>query len=243
MKILVVDDDAVCRTVLVKGLEKGGYDTVEARDAQEALALLQSDGAISLLITDMMMPEVDGLGLLEHIRRIPLLANLPVLICSALGSSDIVFRAAHLNIVGYLLKPIDLPRLRQEVRRILSTQPRPLAHLSETLSRLEVDEIGYVQMLTSFLKKLSQDLPQISSFGRCGESQKLSTMLTGLSGAAQTLGAEALSQVINRMARANAANDTPSVLSLFPEMEKAAAELKEAVRRLYRQFEPAGVHR
>jgi CheY-like chemotaxis protein len=130
MKILVVDDDAICRTVIVKGLEKGGYDTVEARDAREALRILQSDGTVSLLITDMMMPEVDGFGLLEHIRHIPTLAHLPVLICSALGSSDIVFRAAHLNLGGYLLKPIDLPRLRQEVRRLLSTQAKPLAHLA-----------------------------------------------------------------------------------------------------------------
>jgi CheY-like chemotaxis protein len=195
------------------------------------------------LITDMMMPDVDGFGLLEHVRRVPTLANLPVLICSALGSSDIVFRAAHLNLGGYLLKPIDLPRLRQEVRRILSTQARPLAHLSETLSRLEVDEIGYLHMLTSFLYKLSQDLPEISRLGDCGESQKLSTKLAGISGAAQTLGTEALSHVITKMEQATAAGDTRAVASLMPELEKAAAELEEAVQRLWRQFEPAGARR
>jgi CheY-like chemotaxis protein len=243
MKILVVDDDAVCRTVLVKGLEKGGFHTLEARDGREALALLQSDATISLLITDMMMPEVDGFGLLDHIRRIPLLAHLPVLICSALGGSDIVSRAAHLNIVGYLLKPVDLPRLRQEVRRILSTQAKPLPHFSETLSRLEVNEIGYLQMLTSFLKTLPQELPEISWLARCGESQKLATKLAGLSGAAQTLGAEPLSQVIMRMARANATCDTRSLLSLLPEMEKATGDLKEAVQRLSRQFEPVRAKR
>jgi YesN/AraC family two-component response regulator len=157
-----------------------------------------------------------------------------------MGSSDVVSRATHLNIVGYLLKPIDLPRLRQEVRRILSMQVKPLPHLSETLARLEVDEGAYLHMLTSFLRELSQDMPEISWLGRCSEFQKLSTKLARLSGAAQTLGAEALSQVINRMARANAANDTPSILSLFPEMEKAAAELKEAAQRLCRhQFQLA----
>jgi CheY-like chemotaxis protein len=239
MKILIVDDDAICRTVMVKGLQKAGYETVQARNAPEALRVLQSVGAISLLITDMMMPEVDGFGLLDHIRKTPSLAHLPVLICSALSSSDIVFRAAHLNIVGYLLKPIDLPRLRQEVRRVLSTQARPLSHVSETLSRLEMDEVGYLQMLTFFLNKLFQDLPEISRLGDCGESQKLSTKLAGLSGAAQTLGAEALSHVITRMARANAAHGPSSISSLVPEMEKAAAELKEAVQRLCRQFESA----
>ena len=112
MRMLGVDDDAVWRTMVVKGLAKSRYDTVEARDGREALAMLQSRGAISLLITDMMMPEFEGLGLLEHTRRTPSLANLPVLICSELGSSDVLFRAAHRNVLAHLLKPIDLPRLR-----------------------------------------------------------------------------------------------------------------------------------
>jgi CheY-like chemotaxis protein len=243
MKILVVDDDAICRKVIVKGLEKGGYDTVEAGDAREALRVLQSDGTISLLITDMMMPDMDGFGLLEHIRRVPTLAHLPVLICSALGTSDVVFRAADLNLCGYLLKPIDLPRLRQEVRRILSTQAGPLAHLSETLLRLEVDEISYFQMLTSFLEKLSRDLPEISWLGGHGESQKLSTKLVGLSGAAQTLGAEALSQVITKIAQANTAGATSSISFLIQELEKAAAELKEAMQRLSPQPELANAQK
>jgi CheY-like chemotaxis protein len=243
MKILVVDDDAICRVVILKGLQRGGYDTVAARDAREAFRLLQSDDTISLLITDMMMPEVDGFGLLDQIREVPSLTRLPVLICSALGSSDIVFRAAHLNIAGYLLKPIDLPRLRQEVRRILNAQARPLAHVSETLTRLEEDEVGYLQMLTYFVEKLSHDLPVISRLCERGESQNISTKLAGLSGAAQTLGAEALSHVLTRMAQANAANDTCSVSVLLPEFEKAAAELKEAVQRLCRQLEPATIKR
>jgi len=60
--------------------------------------------------------------------------------------------------------------------------------------------------------------------------------LAGLSGAAQTFGAEALSQVVERMARANATNDTCAIPSLFLEMEKATAELREAVQSLGRQF-------
>jgi CheY-like chemotaxis protein len=69
MRVLGVGDDAVWRTVVVKGPGKPRYDTVEARDGREALAICRSRGAISLLITDMMMPDLDGLGLLEHIRN------------------------------------------------------------------------------------------------------------------------------------------------------------------------------
>jgi CheY-like chemotaxis protein len=243
MKILVVDDDAVCRTLIVKGLEKARYDTVEAQDARQALRLLQSDGAISLLIIDVMMPEIDGFDLLDQIRSAPSLASLPVLICSALGSPDIVLRAARLNIAGYLLKPVDLRRLRQEVERIQKARIRPLADFPETLSRLEVDEASYLKMLTALLEKLSQDLPEISRLCNRRDSQRLSIRLAGLSGAAQSLGAEALSDVIGRMSAANAANDTSFIASLIPELEKAAAELREGVQRLSQQSEPANAQK
>ena len=65
MKIQVDDDDAICRTLIAKGLENVAYDTVLATHARQALEVLQSDGAISLLITDVMMPEIDGFGLLD----------------------------------------------------------------------------------------------------------------------------------------------------------------------------------
>jgi CheY-like chemotaxis protein len=71
MKILVVDDDAICRTLIAKGLENAGYDTELATEARQALEVLQSDGAISLLITDVMMPEIDGFGLLDSCSPSP----------------------------------------------------------------------------------------------------------------------------------------------------------------------------
>ena len=243
MKILVVDDDAICRTLIVKGLEKAGYEAAEAQDAREAFRLLQSDGAISLLLTDLMMPEIDGFDLLDRIRKVPSLARLPVLVCSALGTPDTILRAARLKIAGYLLKPIDLRRLREEVARIQKGQIRPFADLPETLSRLDLDKAGYLKMLTSLLEKLSRDLPEISRLCDCGDSQELSTLLAGLSGAAQTLGAEALADVIGTMARANAANDISSIASLIPDMERAAAELKEAAQRLCQECEPATLGR
>jgi CheY-like chemotaxis protein len=243
MRILVVDDDAICRRLIVKGLERAGYDTVEAADAGQALEVLQSDGTISLLISDLMMPGVDGFDLLDQIHNVPSLAQLPVLICSALGSQAMVSRAAHLKIAGYLLKPIDLPRLRREVGRIQQGQIRPLADLSETLSRLEVDKVDYLEMLTTLLEKLSEELPDIRRQCNSGDVRKLSTKLAGLNGAATSLGAEELSRVVSRMAQASAANATNSMSSLVPQMEKAAAQLKEAVERLCRQFEPDYVKR
>jgi CheY-like chemotaxis protein len=71
MKILVVDDDAIRQILIAKGLENAGYDTVLATDARQALEVLQSDGAISLFITDVMMPEIDGFGLLDSCSPSP----------------------------------------------------------------------------------------------------------------------------------------------------------------------------
>jgi len=239
MKILVVDDDTICRTLIVKGLEKARYEAVEAQDAVEAFRLLQSDRAITLLITDLMMPKTDGFDLLEQIRTVPTLASLPVLICSTLGDRDTVLRAARLNIAGYLLKPVDLRRLRREVARIEQGRIRPFADLAETLARLDLDEPGYIKMLTSLLEKISRDLPEISRLCEGGDSQELSTLLAGLLGAAESLSAESLTHVLWKLARASAAHDSGSLRSLIPEVKRAAAELAEAVQNLCQDFVPA----
>jgi len=243
MKILVVDDDAICRTLIVKGLEKTSHDTLEAPDGRQALRLLQSDGAISLLILDVMMPGMDGLDLLDHIRKAPYLAGLPVLICSALGNPEVVLRAANLNIAGYLLKPIDLPRLRQEVDRIEEARVRPLADLRETLSRLEVDEATYLQMLAALLEKLAQELPEIKKSCEACDAQRLSVQLASLRGAARWLGAEALADLLAKMSVANDADATRFISSLIPEMEKSAAQLREDVQRLSPLPEPTGAQK
>lgn len=69
MKILIIDDDVISRELIQKGLKKAGYGTLEAENAETAIKLLQSEEPIGLTITDIMMPEMDGIALQEKSKR------------------------------------------------------------------------------------------------------------------------------------------------------------------------------
>ena len=70
MKILIADDDSVSRRLLQSYLQKWGYEVIAAQDGAEAWRLFE-DGQFPMVITDWMMPEIDGSGLLRRIRASP----------------------------------------------------------------------------------------------------------------------------------------------------------------------------
>lgn len=69
MKVLLVDDDLIHLTILKKIFEKSNDEVVTARNGKEALRYLEFDPGFHVILTDIMMPEMDGVELLEHIRE------------------------------------------------------------------------------------------------------------------------------------------------------------------------------
>ena len=84
MSILIVEDNPVSARMLEVTLQKNGYSTVRARTGREALDELREHGTqIEMVITDIMMPEMDGLELFSAIRSNPKWRSLPVVVASA----------------------------------------------------------------------------------------------------------------------------------------------------------------
>jgi DNA-binding response OmpR family regulator len=116
-KILVVDDDPLLRSLLVDTLAAIGYDSDAASDGVEALALLREHetGCYDLLITDIKMPNMDGLTLLKRIRRI--YHQLPVLFITGVVSEETMAAAAP---DGYLSKPFRIELLENLIEKTLA---------------------------------------------------------------------------------------------------------------------------
>jgi CheY-like chemotaxis protein len=118
MNVLVVDDEPTTRAMLRQVLVREPSCTVvEAVDGRAALAALDQQ-PFGLVITDLGMPELTGLELLEAIRSHPGLAGLPVVVMSAERGEDAVRAAIQLGIQGYLAKPINA--------RVVATRLEPL---------------------------------------------------------------------------------------------------------------------
>ena len=102
-RILVVDDEASIRDLLSKTLALADYDVDVAPDGREAVERLRML-AYDLLITDLKMPGMDGLGVIREARRLK--ADLPVIIITGFSTEASAIEAANLGVAGYLTKPL-----------------------------------------------------------------------------------------------------------------------------------------
>jgi len=109
MQILLVEDDADTRLVLVAILRSAGHQVEEAVDGADALERLRRGSHPSLIILDMMMPRLDGEGFMKAQRSESGLSDIPVVIMS--GHQAAAEKAAELGAAGCLVKPIGLQQL------------------------------------------------------------------------------------------------------------------------------------
>jgi adenylate cyclase len=130
--ILVVDDDRVNRTLLARTLAASGHEVGTAENGREALERLRS-GAWDVVLLDIVMPELDGMSVLEEMKADPVLREVPVIMISALDDFDSVVRCIELGAEDYLPKPFDPVLLRARInaglgRRMLYELERARVH-------------------------------------------------------------------------------------------------------------------
>jgi DNA-binding response OmpR family regulator len=117
-RILVVDDDAWILRMVTTVLEKRGYEIFTARDGEEGLQ--QAQQVIpDLIVTDVMMPKLDGWALVKQLRATPQLAFTPVIFLTALGSDEDRIRGFRLGADDYLAKPFRFEELDLRVAKAL----------------------------------------------------------------------------------------------------------------------------
>src|SRR5215210_34593 len=106
---LIVDDEPSVRRSLVRMLAAQGFTCLEAASGREGLQVLDRTGEIPLIISDMRMPELDGMGFLEAVRqRFP---DSSVIMLSGMSETTTAVDCLHLGAADFLLKPISLSEL------------------------------------------------------------------------------------------------------------------------------------
>ncbi|SRR6266568_1869811 len=114
-RILLVEDEQILRDVLVPLLFSAGYDCREAADGRAAIDLLRSGVRINLILSNMLLPEVDGWTLFLHVRRH--YPDIPFAFVTAIDDDSVRQVAAREGAADYLLKPFTCEELLSTVRR------------------------------------------------------------------------------------------------------------------------------
>src|SRR5215813_6348197 len=117
--ILIVDDDPVQRRLVENMVQKCGYEAVVTDSGDSAIAMLTSpDAAIDAVVLDLVMPGLDGMGVLDKIRETAL--NVPVIVQTAHGGIDNVVSAMRAGAHDFVVKPAGLERLQVSLRNALN---------------------------------------------------------------------------------------------------------------------------
>ena len=119
--ILIADDDAVQRRLVENMVQRCGYEVVVVDGGDAAMAHLTADGAppVDAVILDLVMPGLDGMGVLDKIREAGL--DLPVIVQTAHGGIDNVVSAMRAGAQDFIVKPVGIERLQVSLRNALNT--------------------------------------------------------------------------------------------------------------------------
>ena len=141
-RVLVVDDDEGVREFLVDVLESDGHRVYDARDGAEALALLGDGEPFDVILTDLRMPGMSGLELLE--RAVRLDPNAHVVMLTAYGSVENAVAAMRAGAFDYLQKPVESPEaLRRVVRRAAVSREAKAVAVNDDRAARGVPPLSY----------------------------------------------------------------------------------------------------
>ncbi len=145
-KVLIVDDEPAQRLLLSMTLQSEGSETVEAENGVEALSILKRDPSIRIVITDLNMPEMNGLELIEHIRNNDIHYTY-IIVLTSLDDRDSLLKALTLGADDYLSKPVFprelVLRLRSAERMLMLEIHEGLVFSMAKLSEYRSAETGY----------------------------------------------------------------------------------------------------
>ena len=118
--VLVVDDEPDVRKVVRMTLEKAGYDVVEAEDGEKAIEEIKKGEhsiLLNLIITDIRMPNMNGIDVINYYRKE--WPRIPLIVLTGFPDLDMAIAMLHHGVVDYLVKPVEAETLRASVAKAL----------------------------------------------------------------------------------------------------------------------------
>ncbi len=182
-RVLIVDDDPVARRLVENMVSRAGFEPITADGGDAALALMMSGERIDCVVLDLVMPDLDGLGVLAKMRQAGL--NLPVIVQTAHGGIDNVVSATRAGAADFVVKPVGAERLQVSLRNALATRA-----LEGELNRVKRSRSG-----TLTFKDIVTRSPRMLAILRTAEKAAASTisvLVEGESGVGKELIARAI---------------------------------------------------
>ncbi|HQR13884.1 MAG TPA: response regulator [Nitrospira sp.] len=117
--VLVVDDSLTMRQMVAFTLTSAGYQVVEAGNGKEAVGKVTGGAKPDLVVTDLNMPEMDGITLIKEIRKMPALKFTPILMLTTEASDDKKKAGQAAGATGWIVKPFNPEQMMAVIKKVL----------------------------------------------------------------------------------------------------------------------------
>jgi two-component system chemotaxis response regulator CheY len=118
-KILIVDDSTAIRQSITYILNQEGYETVEAKDGLEAFQMLPGLGKLDLVITDVNMPNMDGITFIRKTRELAAFKFIPILVLTTESQGSKMNEGKEAGATGWIVKPFSADKLLGVVKKVI----------------------------------------------------------------------------------------------------------------------------
>src|SRR4030088_1307805 len=192
--ILIADDDAVQRRLVENMVQKCGYETVVVDSGDAAIAMLTAPDAkaIDAVVLDLVMPGLDGMGVLAKIREAGL--NVPVIVQTAHGGIDNVVSAMRAGAHDFVVKPVGIERLQVSLRNALNASA-----LKGELQRIRHSREG--KLTFADLVTRSAAMESVLRMARKAAASTIPVLIEGESGVGKEMVARAIHGTAERSAK------------------------------------------
>lgn len=187
--ILLIEDDQITTHIVTALMKRQRWEFTVATTCADALALISS-APMDLVITDIALPDGNGLDLVESMIVKPWLQDIPVMICSSDGRRATVERALGMGAVDFVKKPINVDQLQQRITRALQRAPRRWENWREMIKRLRVDGRSFFPLLALAKDQLLRLVERLERWNpQTGDVDELNADVARLRSAALNVGA------------------------------------------------------
>jgi diguanylate cyclase (GGDEF)-like protein len=165
LKVLFVEDNEEARVAILALLSNFFDDIAVAKDGKEGISLFKAD-SFDIIISDIRMPNTNGLEMIEQIRQIN--NSVPVIISTAHKETDLLLESIKLGVNGYLLKPINFKQLKQVIKQICEKiyYKRKAKQYEENLEKLVNERTQELEIAKSKLVEMANKDPLTNLYNR-----------------------------------------------------------------------------
>lgn len=184
-RVLIVDDDPAQRRILEETVKRFGFETKSASTGQQAIDLIEqgTDGSIAVIILDLVMPDVDGMEVLNHLQSNPSVP--PIIVQTAHGSIEAAIQAMRAGATDFVIKPASPERLEVSINSALKIEA-----LSGEIKRIKKKVEGTLTF--NDLIARGQAMERVIALGRRAATSNIPVLIEGESGVGKELIARAI---------------------------------------------------